>query len=222
MPETSASPETGAGEEETILIADDHPLFRQALAMAVRGVRPGAAIIEAGTVAAALEAARGAEKLALVLLDLRMPGAEGFMGVALMHAQRPDVPIIVVSSADAAGSAREAVRLGATGFLGKHEDLATMEKVIAAALAGERIAAPADAPLDAMASKLAGLTPMQLQVLHGVLAGRLNKQIAHDLGIAIPTVKAHMTAILRKLDVANRTQAVLAARTLGLTPPPVE
>jgi len=205
------------GDGETILIADDHPLFRQALSLAVKGVRPEAAIIEAGTVTAALEAARGASGLALVLLDLHMPGAEGFMGVALMHAQRPDVPIIVVSSADAAGSAREAVRLGATGFLGKHEDLSTMEQVIAAALAGERIAGPAaDEPLDTMASKLAELTPMQLQVLQGVLAGRLNKQIAHDLGIAIPTVKAHMTAILRKLDVANRTQAVLAARTLGL------
>jgi len=214
-------PDTSAGERETVLIADDHPLFRQALGLAVKGVRPEAAILEAGTVSAALDAARRAKRLVLILLDLRMPGAEGFMGVALMHAQQPDVPILVVSGAEASGSAREAMRLGATGFLGKHEDLATMEQVIAAALAGERLAAPADEPLDAMAGKLAGLTPMQLQVLHGVLAGRLNKQIAHDLGIAIPTVKAHMTAILRKLDVANRTQAVLAARTLGLSPPPV-
>ncbi len=209
-------PERENGDGDMILIADDHPLFRQALSLAVKGVRPDAAIIEAGTVTAALEAARRADRLALVLLDLHMPGAEGFMGVALMHAQCPNVPIIVVSSADAAHSAREAVRLGATGFLGKHEDLSTMEQVIAAALAGERISGSTDEPLDTMAGKLADLTPMQLQVLQGVLAGRLNKQIAHDLGIAIPTVKAHMTAILRKLDVANRTQAVLAARTLGL------
>lgn len=215
IPETEPT-DGQKGDGETVLIADDHPLFRQALSLAVKGVRPDATIIEVGTIPSALEAARGISPLALILLDLHMPGAEGFMGVALMHAQCPDVPLIVVSSAEAANSAREAVRLGATGFLGKHEDLATMEQVIAAALAGERIAAPADEPLDSMADKLAELTPMQLQVLHGVLAGRLNKQIAHDLGIAIPTVKAHMTAILRKLDVANRTQAVLAARTLGL------
>ncbi|MPT48615.1 MAG: response regulator transcription factor [Sphingobium sp.] len=210
-------PHNSSGDGETILIADDHPLFRQALGLAVSGVRPQAHIIEAGTISAATNAARTATGLALILLDLNMPDAEGFMGVALMHAQRPDVPIIVVSSAEAASAAKEAVRVGATGFLGKHEDLATMEKVIAAAIAGERISPPADEPLDTMASKLTDLTPMQLQVLHGVLAGRLNKQIAHDLGIAIPTVKAHMTAILRKLDVSNRTQAVLAARALGLT-----
>lgn len=209
-------PQDKAGGGDTILIADDHPLFRQALGLAVMGVRPDAQIVEAGTIAAALEAARNAETLVLVLLDLHMPGAEGYMGVALMHAQVPDVPIVVVSSAEAAGAAREARRVGAVGFLGKHEDLATMEQVIAAALAGEKMAAPADEPLDAMAGKLAELTPMQLQVLHGVLAGRLNKQIAHDLGIALPTVKAHMTAVLRKLDVSSRTQAVLAARALGL------
>ncbi|MGE4409197.1 MAG: response regulator [Sphingobium sp.] len=212
-------PQHNSGDGGAILIADDHPLFRQALGLAVMGVRPDADIIEAGTIAAALEVARTRDKLALILLDLHMPGAEGFMGIALMHAQVPNVPIIVVSSADAANAAREARRVGAVGFLGKHEDLATMEQVIAAALAGEKMAAPADEPLDAMASKLAELTPMQLQVLHGVLAGRLNKQIAHDLGIALPTVKAHMTAVLRKLDVANRTQAVLAARALGLQAP---
>lgn len=210
-------PENSSGDGESILIADDHPLFRQALSLAVNGVRPQAHIIETGTLSASLEAARTAQRLSLILLDLNMPGSEGFMGVALMHAQRPDIPIIVVSSAEAASAAKEAVRVGATGFLGKHEDLSTMEQVIGAALAGQRIAPPADEPLDSMAGKLAELTPMQLQVLHGVLAGRLNKQIAHDLGIAVPTVKAHMTAILRKLDVSNRTQAVLAARALGLT-----
>lgn len=203
-------------ERDTILIADDHPLFRQALGLAVSGASPSAAIVEAGTLASALEAARKAENLRLVLLDLRMPGAEGFMAVALMHAEHPEVPIIVVSSAEAAHAAAEARRVGATGFLGKHEDLATMEKVIASVLAGERTEAPADEPLDRVAGKLAELTPMQLQVLHGVLAGRLNKQIAHDLGVALPTVKAHMTAIMRKLEVTNRTQAVLAARALGL------
>lgn len=204
----------------TILIADDHPLFRQAMVLAVRRVRPDAAIIEAGTLAATLAAAGAAaaapEGLALVLLDLRMPGCTGFSGVALLHAEVPRVPILVVSSAEAPGAAAVARRFGAVGFVGKEQDLAAIEAAITAALTGGRIEAAADAELDAVAAHVAALTPTQLRVLLGVLAGRLNKQIAFDLGISEATVKAHMTAIMRKLDVHNRTQAVLAARALGL------
>ncbi|PZN97206.1 MAG: LuxR family transcriptional regulator [Alphaproteobacteria bacterium] len=198
-----------------ILVADDHPMFRAAMVVAARRVRPDAEIVEAGTLAAALDAGRGGG-FDLVLLDLRMPGAEGYSGVALLHAELPGVPILVVSSAEAAQSAAAVQRFGAVGFIGKDQDLATIEAAIAAALAGTRIAAPIDADLDAVAGHVAALTPTQLRVLLGVLAGRLNKQIAHDLGVSEATVKAHMTAIMRKLDVQNRTQAVLAARALGL------
>lgn len=207
-----------------ILVADDHPLFRAALVVAARRVRPDAEIIEAGTLAAALEAVLRAgapdaghgAAFDLVLLDLRMPGAEGYSGVALLHAEMPGVPILVVSSAEAAQSAGAVQRFGAVGFIGKNQDLATIEAAIAAALAGTRMAAPIDAELDAVAGQVAALTRTQLRVLLGVLAGRLNKQIAHDLGVSEATIKAHMTAIMRKLDVQNRTQAVLAARALGL------
>lgn len=203
----------------TILIADDHPLFRQALAMAAGNVRPDARLVECANLPSALNEAVAADDLELILLDLKMPGAEGFSGVALLHAEKPGVPILVVSSADAAVVARDAVRFGAVGFIGKDADLSLIEAAIAEALAGKRIEAPQDAALDPVAAQIAALTPTQLKVLLGVMQGRLNKQIAYDLGISEATVKAHMTAILKKLDVQNRTQAVLAARALGL---PVE
>jgi len=200
----------------TILIADDHPLFRQALAMAAASVRPTARIVESANLMTALNEAAAADDLMLILLDLKMPGAEGYSGVALLHAEKPGVPILVVSSADAAQAARNAVRFGAVGFLGKDASLSAIEAAIEDALAGKRIEAPRDDAIDPVAAQIATLTPTQLKVLLGVMDGRLNKQIAYDLGISEATVKAHMTAVLKKLDVQNRTQAVLAATALGV------
>jgi DNA-binding NarL/FixJ family response regulator len=200
----------------TILVADDHPLFRQAMVLAVSKVAPAARIIEVGTLDRAAEEAAAATDLRLILLDLKMPGAQGFSGLALLHAERPGIPILIISSADGPGIAQDARRFGAVGFIGKDRDLATIESAVANALAGQTIAAASDPELDPVAAQVASLTPMQLKVLLGVLAGRLNKQIAYDLSISEATVKAHMTAILRKLDVQNRTQAVLAARALGI------
>jgi len=201
----------------SILIADDHPLFRQAMILAARKVQPHADIIEAGSLDAALTVVKSARHLKLILLDLKMPGAEGFSGVALIHAEAPDVPILVVSAAEAEKAAREARRFGAVGFIGKDQALPRMQQAIADALDGRVMeTAPADQEVDSVAAKVADLTPTQLRVLLGVLAGRLNKQIAYDLSISEATVKAHMTAIMRKLDVHNRTQAVLAARALGI------
>ncbi len=200
----------------TILVADDHPLFRQAVVMAARAVCPDAEIIEAGTLDSAVEAVAGRDTLALILLDLKMPGAEGYSGVALLHAEQPHVPILVISSAKAPNIMADAQRFGAVGYIGKEQDLAVIEKAIADALNGTMIASPVNPELDAVAQQVASLTPTQLRVLLGVLAGKLNKQIAYDMGISEATVKAHMTAIMRKLDVQNRTQAVLTARALGL------
>jgi DNA-binding NarL/FixJ family response regulator len=201
----------------TILIADDHPLFRQALAMAASAVRPAARIVESANLMTALNEAAAADDLILILLDLKMPGAEGYSGVALLHAEKPGVPILVVSSADTAQAARNAVRFGAVGFLGKDAGLSAIEAAIADALAGKKIDVPRDDVIDPVAAQIASLTPTQLKVLLGVMEGRLNKQIAYNLGISEATVKAHMTAILKKLDVQNRTQAVLAAKALGVT-----
>lgn len=202
----------------TVLVADDHPLFRQALMLAVQRVMPEARIAEAGTLSAAAHAAVEAADLRLILLDLKMPGAVGYSGIALLHAERPGVPILVVSSAEGQSAAQEARAFGAVGFLSKDSDLAVIEAAIADALGG-RAPSPVSAapePLDTIRRDVAGLTPTQLKVLLAVLDGQLNKQIAHSLGMSEATVKAHMTAIMRKLDVSNRTQAALVARSLGL------
>lgn len=199
-------------------MADDHPLFRQALVMAAANVAPDAQIVEAATLDRAVETATAASDLLLILLDLKMPGSVGFSGVALLHAERPSVPILVISSADAQIAAAEARRYGAVGFIGKDQDLSVIEDAIAAALAGETPAVPPLMPdeVDEMAGKVASLTPTQLRVLLGVLDGQLNKQIAWELGVAESTIKSHMTTVLAKLGVQNRTQAALAARALGL------
>lgn len=200
----------------SILIADDHPLFRQALSVAVAAVAPRARVIEAGTLAAAARAAAEADDLRLITLDLKMPGAIGYSGIALLHAEKPDVPILVVSSAEGGNAAEEARAFGAVGFLRKDADLARIEGAIHAALGGTAVSQRKADPIDPVRREVAGLTPTQLRVLLAVLDGKLNKQIAHELGISEATVKAHMTAIMRKLDVQNRTQAALVARSLGL------
>ena len=187
------------------------------MSLAVGTVAPDARVVEAGTLAAAARAAAEAQDLVLILLDLKMPGAVGYSGIALLHAERPHVPILVVSSADSPAAASEARAFGAVGFLSKDSDLDTIEAALARALAGGApMATPASDPADHIRQEVAGLTPTQLKVLLAVLAGKLNKQIAYDLDITESTVKTHMTAIMRKLDVQNRTQAALVARSLGL------
>lgn len=202
-----------------ILVADDHPMFREALKLAISRAAPDATILEAGQLGDAAELARQSERLDLILLDLRMPGADGFSGVALMHAERPGTPILVVSSAERAEAASRARAYGARGFLSKTADLPSMTRAVSEALAGQFDGVEGDAQdpaVQSMARQIAALTPTELKVLLGVIAGRLNKQIAYELGISEATVKGHMTQIMRKLGVHNRTQAVIAARALDI------
>jgi DNA-binding NarL/FixJ family response regulator len=207
---------------DTVLIADDHPLFRQALALAVARVMPQARICEAGTLAAAARIATETTDLRLILLDLKMPGALGYSGIALLHAEQPGVPILVISSIENSAAAEETRAFGAVGFVSKNSDLDTIAAAIVSVVgragdgAAGQPAPPVAPPLDAIRQNVAELTPTQLRVLLAVLDGQINKQIAHALSISEATVKAHMTAIMRKLDVSNRTQAALVARSLGL------
>lgn len=208
---------------ETVLIADDHPLFRQALSLAVAGARPHARILEAGTIPHASRIAAETTDLVLILLDLKMPGANGYSGVALLHSEQPHVPILVISNADHGQTLREARRFGAKGCLGKDADLSTIEAAISAALdesaeAEQYTDEPEMTDTDREIDAIASLTPTQLKVLLGVANGCYNKEIAYDLGVSEATVRAHMTAVLRKLNVTSRTQAALAARAVGLVP----
>lgn len=207
---------------ETILIVEDHPLFRQALVMAAKNVRKNAIVLDAQSISEAVKIIDETKAISLILLDLKVPGADGYSGVALIHAECPNVPILVVSAANPERAAAESKRYGAIGFISKGNELEIIERAIEDAITNKSVFETnlgdisIDKDVDTMAQKVASLTPMQLRVLLGVLSGRLNKQIAYDLGISEATVKAHLTAIFKKLDVGNRTQAVLAARALGI------
>ena len=201
-----------------LLIADDHPLFRGALREAVGGLFERAEIAEAGTfeeVTAFLE--RGGD-VDLVLLDLRMPGVRGFSGLMYLRAQYPSLPIIVVSANDDPAVIRRCMEFGASGFIPKTLGIDVLRQAIARVLQGEiwtppdvDLAAGADAESGAMIARLVTLTPQQVRVLMMLSGGLLNKQIAFELGVSEATVKAHVSAILQKLNVESRTQAVIAA-----------
>jgi DNA-binding NarL/FixJ family response regulator len=203
-----------------LLIADDHPLFRGALREAVNGLFARADIGEAGTfeeVTEFLERGGGGE-VDLVLLDLRMPGVRGFSGLMYLRAQYPGRPIVVVSANDDPAVIRRCMEFGASGFIPKTLGVEALRQAIARVLKGEvwtppdiELARDADSESAAMIARLSTLTPQQVRVLMMLSGGLLNKQIAYELGVSEATVKAHVSAILQKLGVESRTQAVIAA-----------
>jgi DNA-binding NarL/FixJ family response regulator len=201
-----------------LLIADDHPLFRGALREAVNGLFGRAAIGEAGTFEEVTEQLERGGDVDLVLLDLRMPGVRGFSGLMYLRAQYPGLPIVVVSANDDPIVIRRCMAFGASGFIPKTLGAEALRQAIACVLKGEvwtpvdvDLARDADAEGAAMIARLATLTPQQVRVLMMLSGGLLNKQIAYELGVSEATVKAHVSAILQKLGVESRTQAVIAA-----------
>lgn len=201
-----------------LVIADDHPLFRGALREAVSGLLERVEIAEAGTfddVVALLD--KGGE-VDLVLLDLTMPGVRGFSGLLYIRAQYPSVPVIVVSANDDPAAIRCCMEFGASGFIPKTLSVEAMRAAISRVLNGGvwtppdvDLTAGSDAESAALMVRMATLTPQQVRVLMMLSEGLLNKQIAYQLGVSEATVKAHVSAILQKLDVESRTQAVIAA-----------
>jgi DNA-binding NarL/FixJ family response regulator len=206
-----------------LIIADDHPLFRGALREAVSGLFDDLDIAEAGSfedLAKLLE--RGAE-IDLILLDLTMPGVRGFSGLMYLRAQYPSVPIIVVSANDDPGVIRRCMDFGASGFIPKTLGIETMRGAITRVFEGGVWTPPeidfgarADTETTDLLTRLTSLTPQQVRVLMMLSEGLLNKQIAYELGVSEATVKAHVSAILQKLGVESRTQAVIAASKIEL------
>src|SRR5690554_5903345 len=199
-----------------IIIVDDHPLFRAALRQTLSGGDATVTVEEAGDLAglsAALDADRDCD---LVLLDLNMPGVRGFSGLLLLRAQFPEIPVMVVSAVEVISVIRRCFELGASGFLSKSESAARIRESIDTILAGG-LWVPDGVSLDEedeqteVLSRLATLTPQQIRVLMMLSDGLMNKQIAYELSISEATVKAHVSAILQKLNVDSRTQAVIAA-----------
>lgn len=209
-----------------ILIADDHPLFRSALQQALTmGLGAGVRLVEVASIAE-LEA-RLAEKTDwdLVLLDLNMPGAYGFSGLVLLRGQYPQIPVVMISAQEEEAVVVRSREFGASGFIPKSSSLEVIQQAVRQVLDGEvwwppqsEEAISLSAEAKAASAGLASLTPQQFRVLTMVCEGLLNKQIAYELSVSEATVKAHVTAIFRKLGVRTRTQAALLLQQLESVP----
>jgi DNA-binding NarL/FixJ family response regulator len=207
------------------LIADDHPLFRGALKQALAGTGNAATILEAGDFESAKSLVAANEDLDLVLLDLTMPGAAGLSGLISLRGMHATVPLVVVSAHDDAQTIRRALQLGASGFISKSASMEEIRGGVDAVLgggvtvpAGTELGVEADAEISELIKRLQSLTPQQTRVLSMLAEGLLNKQIAYELGVSEATIKAHVSAVLHKLGVDSRTQAVILLSRISSEP----
>lgn len=202
----------------TILVADDHPLLRAAVLHALRDGLGQIRVIEAATASALQPALESHPEIELVLLDLAMPGARGLSSLVWLRGERPELPVVVISSNDHPRTVRRVQQFGAAGFISKSAPAESIGQAVSTVLDGGSWFPPLTAERseeDAqLAARLAQLTPQQFRVLMGIADGLLNKQIAHQLGLAENTVKVHVTAILKKLECHSRTQAAVLVKAL--------
>lgn len=202
-----------------IIIADDHPLFRNALHLAVTQAVNGAALQEVDCIDQLMLLLTEQGEVDLLLLDLKMPGASGFSALATLRHQYPELPVVIVSATEEPAVVQQAMHYGAMGFIPKSTPMPVLVAALHAILAGDTWfpagISLSTAPEDNIAERLASLTPQQFKVLVMLSEGKLNKQIAYELSVSEATVKAHVTAIFRKLNVKNRTQAVIALSQTG-------
>ena len=205
-----------------IVIVDDHPLFRGALNQALTSAFKDADIGEAGSLDELTERLAGGKEVDLVLLDLSMPGVQGLSGLLFLRAQHPEIPVVVVSASEDPGTIRRCIEFGASGFVPKSEPVENIRNAVRAVLDGGvwtpkdvDLTAAIDRETDDLLARLSTLTPQQVRVLMMLGEGLLNKQIAYKLGVSEATIKAHVSAILQKLGVESRTQAVIAAAKIS-------
>ncbi|QPH53659.1 response regulator transcription factor [Pontivivens ytuae] len=211
----------GPARFQTALIVDDHPLFLDALSMTLKAVIGIRHIDTADHLAAAMALLEGGAKPDVVVLDLNLPDVSGLDGLVRLQGAAGDVPVVVVSSLTDARVIGAAIRAGAAGFVPKHSGRELFRTAFETVQQGRTFVpegilldddqeTPAS-ETDAALERLASLTVHQARILELICEGKQNKQIAYDLSIAETTVKAHVTAIMRKLGVQSRTQAVLLA-----------
>ena len=201
-----------------IVIADDHPLVRGALRQAVSGAVAGSTVVECGDLDELIRELDENSDVDLILLDLAMPGVRGFSGLMYLRAQHPSVPVVIVSGNEDRSVMRRCIDFGASGFIPKTTDIENMRTALRLVLEGGTwtppdvdLKSPADKDTADIVRRLSSLTPQQVRVLMMLSQGLLNKQIAYELTVSEATVKAHVSAILQKLGVESRTQAVIAA-----------
>lgn len=210
--------EAGVRTLRSALIVDDHPLFCDALAITLTGPIGIERVETVGTLAAALDRIAGADLPDVIVLDLNLPDVDGLDGAIRMRRAAPATPIVIVSSIDEPRVARAAIQAGVNAFVPKQAERGEFREAFAQIARGEvylgRLALEplAPSPCDEAVKRLALLTRQQAKILQLVSTGLMNKQIAYELSIAETTVKAHVTAIMRKLGVQTRMQAVLLAQ----------
>ncbi len=201
----------------SIIVVDDHPLFRGALTQALISAIAEARIDQAASLSELEELISQRADTDLVLLDLTMPGVQGLSGLLLLRSQHPDIPVVVVSALDDPETIRRCMEFGASGYVPKSLSVEEIRSAVETVLSGgiwtpPDVALVRDAGSDTSnaVARLSTLTPQQVRVLMMLGQGLLNKQIAFQLGVSEATIKAHVSAILQKLDVDSRTQAVIA------------
>jgi DNA-binding NarL/FixJ family response regulator len=201
------------------IIVDDHPLFRGALGQALSAAFANAEVLEAGSLDELTDHLAKGSDVDLILLDLSMHGVSGLL---YLRAQHPEVPVVIVSASEDAATIRQCLDCGASGFIPKSQPVERIREAIRKIIGGE-IWLPPDVDLSGvppgesaeLVSRLSTLTPQQVRVLMMLGEGLLNKQIAFKLGVSEATIKAHVSAILQKLGVDSRTQAVIAINRIG-------
>lgn len=204
------------------IIVDDHPLFRGALSQALGDAFADAEVLQAGSLDELTQLLATAGEIDLVLLDLTMPGVHGVSGLLYLRAQHPEVPVVIVSASDDPSTIRQCLDCGASGFIPKSQPVEAMRDAIRKIIGGE-VWLPTDVDLSSapagetaeLVTRMSTLTPQQVRVLMMLGEGLLNKQIAFKLGVSEATIKAHVSAILQKLGVDSRTQAVIAINKIG-------
>ncbi len=207
-----------------ILIVDDHPMFRDALRAVLTSDMPGAEIREASSFDELSGLLETDAEFDLILLDLKMPGVQGLSGLSYLRAQFPAVPVAIVSGLEETAVMHRAMALGAAGFIPKSTPAQNIRSSISSFLEGQNwlpdgtTTEQSDAETVDLIRRLKLLTPQQTRVLMMVREGKLNKQIAFHLSVSEATIKAHVSAILQKLDVDSRTQAVIAASKIDGLP----
>lgn len=205
-----------------IIIADDHPLFRDALASAISGLDFEVSLELAEDFGSAMALLEGGSSVDILLLDLNMPGSKGLSGLSHSRSSHPAIPVIVVSAIDDPAVIRRSLALGAAGYIVKSSSMEDIRNSINQVLQGEvcipqGIDLSGDEDLEEveLIKKMQSLTPQQHRVLGMLGEGLLNKQIAYQLDVSEATVKAHVSAILLKLSVDSRTQAVISLTKLS-------
>ena len=204
-----------------IVIVDDHPLFRGALKQALSTSIESAEIVEAGSLDDLIALLGQGNAIDLVLLDLAMPGVQGLSGLLYLRADHPEIPVVIVSASEDAGTIRRSIEFGASGYIPKSQPVEQIRLAVGQVLAGAIWLPPdidigqSDKASGGVVARLATLTPQQVRVLMMLGEGLLNKQIAFRLTVSEATIKAHVSAILQKLGVDSRTQAVIAINKIG-------